>query len=107
MSSKILNFSKKVIAIAVILILCSSSAAHAFSFGGNKTGQNTGMISSLISRFFNSKSYGLEDLDMDLSKMKESGNIDLSKIMELIQKLPNGIDKDILKHIIELFLKNR
>lgn len=101
MNSKILNLSKKVIAISIIVLLCSSSAVHAFSFGNATT--NFGSFSSILSKIFKLNSYDLGDLSTDLDKLKTSENIDFSKISELISKLPSGDDKDILEYITKMF----
>lgn len=103
MNSKILNYSKKLIAILVIVLLCSSSTVQAFSFGTQNTGTTSGGIRSLINRFLNLNSYDTGDLYKDLGQMKNSGNIDLSKISELINKLPNNGDKSILEYIMSMF----
>ena len=57
MNSKILNYSKKLIAILVIVLLCSSSTVQAFSFGTQNTGTTSGGIRSLINRSWTNEKF--------------------------------------------------
>lgn len=108
MSSKRLNVLKKVTVVLLIVMMFTTSAASAYSFGGGNT-DRTSMIKSLMDKFskvdVNTGEYNLKDLNIDLEKMKESGNIDINKITELINKLPNGEDKSILEAIKGMFEK--
>lgn len=106
MKSKILDFSKKVIILAIVVLLCSSSTASAFSFGTQTKGNERESLASFLSRLFSSNSYDLKALDQDLTKLQNSNNIDLNKINELINKLPSGEDKNILEFIVEMFKKS-
>lgn len=103
MSIKILNHIKKVIVALAIISLCSPYVAQAFSIGVNSTKSTS--IRDLINRFFNlnvkQEEYKLEDLQIDLTKMKKSGNYNLNDISGLINKLPAGEDKDILSSTVD------
>ena len=106
MDSKILHIFTKVVIILAVLILCSSSFVSAFSFGIRNDNNKTSMIGSLIDKLFNNnKEYSLENLKEDLENMKALGNFDMSKITELINKLPAGENKDIMQGIKDMFSK--
>lgn len=100
------NQFKKVVALMLVVVMCGSSAVNAFSFGTASTG-STNIFKSFFSKIFNKeeqeKTYTLENLNIDLSQMKISGQIDLSKIEELIAKLPQGEDKNYLESITGSF----
>ena len=102
MNSKIFTHLKKVVAVLVITLLCSTSSTYAFSFGTQSGNGSSGFMKNLITKLFNNKDYELSDLKIDLEKMQNSGNIDLNKITDLINKLPNGTDKNILEYVKEL-----
>lgn len=105
MNSKFFNYSKKIIALSVIMLLCTTSVASAYSFTTNKKASKFFDFGSIYSGFFKKKTYTLNDLGIDLEEMQKSGNIDMEKIPELINKLPAGEDKNILNAIFELFSK--
>lgn len=46
--------------------------------------------------FLQDYNYNLEDLNIDLSNMQQTGTIDMANIKELIGKLPDGFGKNIL-----------
>lgn len=102
MNSKIFTYLKKVVAVLVITLLCSTSSTYAFSFGTQSGNGSSSFMKNLITKLFNNKDYELSDLKIDLEKMQNSGNIDLNKITDLINKLPNGTDKNILEYVKEL-----
>ena len=101
MNSKIFNHIKKVIVMLTIILMCSPCVANAFSFGTGSS--STGGFSSFISKIFNFDKYDMEDLNLDLNNMKETSNIDMSKITDLISQLPNSKDKNMLEGITSKF----
>lgn len=107
MNSKILSHIKKVIVASAIITLCGTNATYAFSMQISEN-ERTERIRSLFSRFFGTNTeetqeYNLEELQIDLEAMGESGNIDLNQITELIGKLPDDQNKDILTGIKDMF----
>ena len=108
MSSKILSHINKIIIVSVILVLCATNVACAFSFGGTSgTNKSNFSITSLIEllRKFkkNDDEYSLSDFQVDLEDMQATGNIDVDKIQELFNKLPSSEDKSMLQPSIEMF----
>ena len=106
MNSKILKHIKKVIIALAIMVLCGTNTACAFSFGGmSNTGKTNSSIMSLIEmlRKFKKDEYTLSDFEIDLEKMKKTGDIDVEKIEELFDKLPNSTEKSMLQPSIEMF----
>lgn len=108
MNSKILKHIKKVIIALAIMVLCGTNTACAFSFGGtNNTGKTNYSITRLIEllRKFkkNDDEYSLSDFEIDLEKMQTAGDIDVDKIEELFNKLPNSTEKSMLQPSIEMF----
>ena len=105
MSSKIFNHIKKVIIASAIIVLCGTNAAYAFSFGGLGQNNTNNSIMDLINKLFNlnkeQEEYDLENLQFDLEALQGMENIDLSQITDLINKLPEGIDKDILSSTVD------
>lgn len=117
MDSKILLLFKRVTAILVIAVLCSTGVVSA-AYENYNISNRSGFLSGLISRFKNIKQnnnnnnnnnnqgeYDLQALEIDLEKMQASGNIDENKIGDLINKLPAGDDKNILQGIKDMFSK--
>ena len=107
MNSKILNHIKKVIIVSAAIILCSTNTTYAFASQVTKN-ERAQRIRNFFTRIFDTdtertQEYNLEKLQMDLEDIKESGNIDLTKITELIDKLSNDQSKDILNGIKDMF----
>lgn len=108
MNSKTLNHIKKVIIASLVLILCSTNAVCAFSFGGTSgTNKTNFSLTSLIDMLRNLKKkdneYSLSDFQIDLEDMQKADNIDVDKIEELFNKLPNSEDKRMLQPSIDMF----
>ena len=108
MNSKILSHIKKIIIASAILVLCGTNAASAFSFGGtsgaNKSNFSITSLIELLRRFKKDEGeYSLSDFKIDLENMQSTGNIDVEKIQELFNKLPNSEDKTMLQPSIEMF----
>ena len=104
MNSKILSHIKKVIVASAIIILCSTNATYAFTMQISEN-ERTERLKNFFSRFFNTNTqeYDLEALQIDLEEMEKTGNIDLTKITELINKLPDDENKDVLAGIEDMF----
>lgn len=108
MENKILKHIKKVIIALAIIVLCGTNTACAFSFGGTSgTNKSNFSITSLIEllRKFkkNDDEYSLSDFQIDLEDMQATGNIDVDKIEELFNKLPNSEEKTTLQPSIDMF----
>lgn len=103
MKGKILNHIKKVIVVSAIIILCSTNASYALTIGG-KT-ERIGTLRDFFGRFYEEEKeeYSLMNLQADLRKMENSGSADITQITNLIEKLPEGSDKDILSGITDMF----
>ena len=86
MDNKILLLLKRVTAILVITVLCSTGIVSA-AYEGYNVSNRSGFLSSLLERFRGNKKenqYDLKALEADLEKMQASGVEDESKIDELI-----------------------
>ena len=108
MNSKILSHIKKLIIASVVLVLCSTNVVCAFSFGGtNGTNNSSFSLTRLIEMLRNFKKsdgeYSLSDFQIDLEDMQTKGNIDVDKIEDLFNKLPNSEEKSMLQPSIEMF----
>ena len=108
MNSKILSHIKKLIIASLVLILCSTNAVCAFSLGGTSgTNKTNFSLTSLIDMLRNLKKkdneYSLSDFQIDLEDMQKTDNIDVDKIEELFNKLPNSEDKSMLQPSIDMF----
>lgn len=107
MDNKILLLLKRVTAILVITVLCSTGIVSA-AYEGYNVSNRSGFLSSLLERFRGNKKenqYDLKALEADLEEMQASGVEDESKIDELIGKLPDGDNKDILQGTKDLMSK--
>lgn len=108
MNSKILNHIKKVILASLVLVLCSTNFVCAFSFGEKSEANKSNFsITSLIEMLRNLKKkdseYSLSDFQIDLEDMQAKDNIDVDKIKELFNKLPNSEEKSMLQPSIDMF----
>ena len=121
MSSKTLQSLKRIVAVLAILIICSMSSVNAFSLGFrdyrnynnynysyNSNRRFGGMFSSILERIFNregTQEYSLSNLQTDLETMRDTGNYDMNKISELIDKLPSGENKSIVEGLKNMYTK--
>jgi len=104
MNSKILNHMKRITVVTMIVILCSATTVNAFSIDTSRFSGGTSYIRSFFEKIFKTeKEFTLEDLKAELEKMKESRNIRLAKIKELINKLKDSESKDLLTCITKMF----
>ena len=103
MNNKILLFFKKITAILVIAILCGTGIVSA-DYESYTVSNRSGFFSILINRFrrVNKNEYDLQALETDLEAMQTEGNVDTDKIEDLIGKLPNEDDKDVLMGALEM-----
>lgn len=108
MSNKILLLLRKIMAILVITVFCGTGFVSA-SYEAYNSSTRSSFLERMINKFKDFKNnnnegeYDLRALESDLEEMQNSGTEDVDKINELIEKLPNGEDKEVLKGTMNMF----
>lgn len=114
MNNKIFNSIKKVVAILMIIMMCSTNVAYGFPIG-SKFKANPKEQTNVIVLFFNKifsffeqfwkGEYELEDFLDDLKDMDAKGaqNVKLEDITALANKLPDGTEKRQIQKTINTY----
>ena len=114
MNNRIFNSIKKVIAILMIIMMCSTNIAYGFTIGSKfkaNPNEQTNVIVSFFNKIFTffeqffKGEYEIKDLLEDLKEMdiNDAKNIKIEDILSLINKLPEGTEKNKMTKTVNTY----